>query len=184
MLSALTGQPPVQNNQATSSQQQQNPLGGLNLGGLMSMFGGMMNPQAQQVRPQQQQQPPQQPNLSTQNQTTSQQQVPHVHGPGCNHQHQQQPQQQSSSTQQRPAQQPSQQLPQFDIGNLANMASMLFNPQAQSTQSQSISSQPQTQTQQNPMGGLMGIFNSLQQSGGMGELMNMSLGETLEEGGA
>lgn len=184
MLSALTGQPPVQNNQATSSQQQQNPLGGLNLGGLMSMFGGMMNPQAQQVRPQQQQQqPPQQQNLPTQNQTTSQQQqVPHVHGPGCNHQHQ--PQQQSSSTQQRPTQQPAQQSPQFDLGNLANMASMLFNPQAQSTQSQSTSSQPQTQPQQNPMGGLMGIFNSLQQSGGMGELMNMSLGETLEEGGA
>ena len=49
------------------------------------MFGGMMNPQAQQVRPQQQQ-PPQQTNLSTQNQPTSQQQVPHVHSPGCNHQ--------------------------------------------------------------------------------------------------
>lgn len=167
LLSALTGQPPVQNNQTTfSSQQQQqpNPLGGLNIGGLMSMFGGMMNPQAQQVRPQQQQQPAQQTNLSSQNQQTSQQQVPHVHGPGCNHQ--QQPQQ--SATQQMPTQQPSQQLPQFDLGNLANMASMLFNPQAQSTQSQSASSQPQTQTQQNPMGGLMGIFNSLQQSGGMG----------------
>ena len=93
----------------------------------------------------------------------------HVHGPGCNHQ-QQQPQQPSQQ-----AQQP--QMPQFDLGNLANMASMLLNPQAQSNQPQPSSS---TQPAQNPMGGLMGIFNSLQQSGGMGELMNMSLGDTLE----
>lgn len=45
------------------------------------------------------------------------------------------------------------------------MASMLLNPQAQQNQSQTTSSQSQPQ---NPMGGLMGIFNSLQQSGGMG----------------
>ncbi len=32
------------------------------------------------------------------------------------------------------------------------------------------------------MGGLMGMFSSLQQSGGMGELLNTSLGDTLEEG--
>lgn len=144
-------------------------MGGLNLGGLMNMFGGMMNTQ-NQVRPQQQQ--TQQSNLPTQNQPT-QQQAPHIHGPGCNHTRQ--PQQ---STTQQPTQQPTQQLPQFDLGNLANMASMLLNPQAQSNQSQSTSSQ--SQPAQNPMGGLMGIFNSLQQSGGMGELMNMSLGETLE----
>lgn len=174
MLSALTGQNAstnVGNNQQQQQQQQQNPLGGFNIGGLMSMFGGMMNPQANNTRPQQQ--PTQQPNFTAQTQSTNQQQAtqqsPHVHGPGCNHQ-QQQPQQ---STQQ----QPQQQMPQFDLGNLANMASMLLNPQAQSNQPQTSSS---TQPAQNPMGGLMGIFNSLQQSGGMGELMNMSLGDTLE----
>lgn len=58
------------------------------------------------------------------------------------------------------------------------MASMLFNPSAQQRPQQNQSINPQTQSppQQNPLGGLMGIFNSLQQSGGMGDIMNMSLG--------
>lgn len=66
------------------------------------------------------------------------------------------------------------------------MANMFLNPQQQtnsqqqsSTNQSSTQSQPQPQPQQNPMGGLMGIFSSLQQSGGMGELLNTSLGETL-----
>jgi hypothetical protein len=189
LLQGLTGGQTInlgqQGNQQFAQQQpqQQNMMGGLNIGGLMSMLGGMgMNPlqQMQQTQPAQStqqstQQSSQQPQTSTQpttNQQTSQispqqqtQQVPHVHGPGCNHHHP--PQQQ----------QPPQQFPQFDINNLASMASMLFNPQQQQPQSQQSSTQPQQQ--QNPMGGLMGMFSSLQQSGGMGELLNTSLGETL-----
>jgi len=62
------------------------------------------------------------------------------------------------------------------------MANMFLNPQQQTNPQQQSSNQSSTQSQpqqQNPMGGLMGIFSSLQQSGGMGELLNTSLGETL-----
>jgi hypothetical protein len=171
LLQGFSGQPiNLQQSSQQQSQQQPSMMGGFNIGGLMSMLGGMgMNlpQQAQQNQPSQ---------SAQQQQSTAQQQpqqVPHVHGPGCNH-HQQQPQQQP------PQQQAPQQFPQLDMSNLASMASMLFNPQQQTQQS---STQPQSQQQQqNPMGGLMGIFSSLQQSGGMGELLNTSLGETLEEG--
>jgi len=45
------------------------------------------------------------------------------------------------------------------------MASMLFNPQPSASNSNS----QQSQNPVNPLsGGIMGIFNSLQQSGGMG----------------
>jgi hypothetical protein len=167
-LQGFSGQPiNLQQTGQQQPQQQPNMMGGFNIGGLMSMLGGMgMNlpQQPQQNQPSQTAQQ-QQPTQSTAQQQP--QQVPHVHGPGCNHNHQQPPQQQQP-----------QQFPQIDIGNLASMASMLFNPQQQSEQS---STQPQQQ-QQNPMGGLMGVFSSLQQSGGMGELLSTSLGDTLEEG--
>ncbi len=161
--------------QTAQNSGQQPMMGGLNIGGLMSMFGGIMNPQngnmtQQQTQSSNTQQNTQQQQQSTQQQTTQQstQQGGHVHGPGCNHN---QPQQASQQPQQASQQQP-QQFPQLDLNNLASMASMMFNPpqQQQSTQ------QPQQPQQQNPMGGLMGIFNSLQQSGGMGEIMGMSLG--------
>lgn len=175
LLSSLT-QPPAQN--AIFGQQAPN-MGGFNIGGLMSMFGGMMNPQQgnRPPQPQQQQSTTQNEQQNTQQQQT-QQQVPqqtgHVHGSGCNHSHNQ-PQQTQQPTQQQQPQQPQQQFPQIDLGNLASMASMLFNPPAQQQSPQGTTSQPQA-PQQNPMGGLMGIFNSLQQSGGMGDLMSMSLG--------
>lgn len=79
---------------------------------------------------------------------------------------------------------PPMQMP-FNIGNLASMASMMFAPQPQQQQTQSSTSlnQPSSQSQPtpppNPFGNLMGIFNSIQQSGSMGELMNMSIGDML-----
>lgn len=164
LLQGLTGQQIRQGTQPTN-QQQSNTMGGLNLGGIMSMLGGMgmnMPPQPNNNRPPQQQstsQSNQQPPTQPQQQPT--QQMPHVHGPGCNHQHAPQP-----------SQQPPQQFPQIDLSNLASMANMFLNPQQQqqSSNQQSPSQQPSTQAQQpqNPMGSLMGMFSSLQQSGGMG----------------
>jgi hypothetical protein len=45
------------------------------------------------------------------------------------------------------------------------MASMLF-PQPQ--QGQQLQSQSQSQVPPNPLGGIMGMFSSMQQSGGIG----------------
>lgn len=90
-----------------------------------------------------------------------------------------------TSTTTNPSTQNPLQMP-FNIGNLASMASMMFAPQTQSTSTSSnnqISSQSQAQNQStppvNPFGNLMGIFNSIQQSGSMGELMSMSIGDML-----
>lgn len=77
---------------------------------------------------------------------------------------------------------PPMQMP-FNIGNLASMASMMFAPQQQQTQTSTslneTSSESQPTPRPNPFGNLMGIFNSIQQSGSMGELMNMSIGDML-----
>lgn len=158
LLGSLTGQPPAQ----SQSNTQPPMMGGLNLGGLMSMFGGLgaMNPQHNR---------PQQPSQQSNQQPTQPQQSPHVHGPQCNHQHQ--------PPQQQPSQQQPQQMP-FDIGNLASMASMMFQQPPQQ-QSQQLSQQPP-----NPFGGfnLGSIFSQIQESGGVGEIMSMSLGQTIEEG--
>jgi hypothetical protein len=69
---------------------------------------------------------------------------------------------QNTTNQQQPQQQ---QMPNLNMGNLANMASMLF-PQPQ--QGQHLQSQSQSQVPPNPLGGIMGMFSSMQQSGGIG----------------
>ena len=111
-------------------------MGGFNLGGLMSMLGGSGLNMGVNM---QNNHPNQQPNMNNNS---------------------------ASSNLQQNTQQPTNgQAPQLDLGNLASMASMLFNPLASTTSGQ----QSNPQSLSNPLGGgIMGIFNSLQQSGGMG----------------
>jgi hypothetical protein len=141
LLQGLTGQMSNntngQNNQQANSQQQM--IGGLNLGGIMNMFGGIGGINLSQNNNNNNRQ-------SQQSSNTQQipQQATHVHGPECNHQHSQISQPVQQATQQQVPQQVPQQFPQIDLSNLASMANMFLNPQQQTNSQQQSSNQSST----------------------------------------
>lgn len=103
----------------------------------------------------------------------------------------QQPQQQQPQQPQQ-AQQASNPVPQSNQ-NISPQSSNASQPEqvippptnnnSLSPPSQNPQAAQQQQNQQNPLGGvnIMSVFNNLQQSGGMGTLLGMSLGSMLEE---
>jgi hypothetical protein len=62
------------------------------------------------------------------------------------------------------------------MGNTSNMPTQTNNPTAQTQQTQNSQSPP------NPLAGIniMSMFGQMQENGGMGQLMSLSLGEMLE----